>query len=246
MKNLYKILFEGENIEDEELIRFKDEWYPTNDDWHTMIMNMNNHASLHSIFNKISDIDKVVRCYIVANMIGYPKLKDYEYNLFHGKKWKNWLLWDEIELIQNENVPIPEEYQELINDLTEYDITGGVALRNQDLGELVQFKTIFDAIDMFRDKIKDITFSKIKFDSGNFHPNSRVATINFNNGSRIYVRITVFGPNKLSFKTYDREERSVVKHRYMTAFTLELWPYIENVIVDPIYKFEYVSLMNND
>ena len=246
MKNLYKILFEGENIEDEELIRFKDEWYPTNDDWHTMIMNMNNHASLHSIFNKISDIDKVVRCYIVANMIGYPKLKDYEYNLFHGKKWKNWLLWDEIELIQNENIPIPEEYQELINDLTEYDITGGVALRNQDLGELVQFKTIFDAIDMFRDKIKDITFSKIKFDSGNFHPNSRVATINFNNGSRIYVRITVFGPNKLSFKTYDREERSVVKHRYMTAFTLELWPYIENVIVDPIYKFEYVSLMNND
>ena len=56
MKNLYKILFEGENIEDEELIRFKDEWYPTNDDWHTMIMNMNNHAALHSIFNKISDI----------------------------------------------------------------------------------------------------------------------------------------------------------------------------------------------
>ena len=146
MKNLYKILFEGENIEDEELIRFKDEWYPTNEDWHTMIMNMNNHAPLHSIFNKISDIDKVVRCYIAANMIGYPKLKDYEYNLFHGKKWKNWLLWDEIELIQNENVPIPEEYQELINDLTEYDITGGVALRNQDLGELVQFKTIFDAI----------------------------------------------------------------------------------------------------
>ena len=137
MKNLYKILFEGENIEDEELIRFKDEWYPTNEDWHTMIMNMNNHAALHSIFNKISDIDKVVRCYIAANMIGYPKLKDYEYNLFHGKKWKNWLLWDEIELIQNENVPIPEEYQELINDLTEYDITGGVALRNQDLGELV-------------------------------------------------------------------------------------------------------------
>lgn len=137
MKNLYKILFEGENIEDTELIHFKDEWYPRNEDWHTMIMNMNNHAPLHSIFNKISDIDKVVRCYIAANMIGYPKLKDYEYNLFHGKKWKNWLLWDEIELIQNENVPIPEEYQELINDLTEYDITGGVALRNQDLGELV-------------------------------------------------------------------------------------------------------------
>lgn len=245
MKNLYKILFEGENIEDTELIHFKDEWYPTNEDWHTMIMNMNNHAALHSIFNKISDIDKVVRCYIAANMIGYPKLKDYEYNLFHGKKWKNWLLWDEIELIQNENVPIPEEYQELINDLTEYDITGGVALRNQDLGELVQFKTIFDAIDMFRDKIKDITFSKIKYDRGDFHPNSRVATINFNNGSRIYVRITVFGPNKLSFKTYDIEERSVDKHRYMTSFTLALWPYIENVIVDPDYKFEYVSAMND-
>jgi hypothetical protein len=137
MKNLYKILFEGENIEGEEIIRFKDEWYPTNDDWHTMIMNMNNHASLHNIFNKITNIDKVVRCYVAANMLGYPKLKDYEYNLFHGKKWKNWLLWDEIELIQNENVPIPEEYQELIDDLTEYDITGGIALRNQDLGELV-------------------------------------------------------------------------------------------------------------
>ena len=39
------------------------------------------------------------------------KLKDYEYNLFHGKKWKNWLLWDEIELIQNEN-----ELKKLRND----------------------------------------------------------------------------------------------------------------------------------
>ena len=66
------------SIKYEELIHFKNEWYPTNEDWHTMIMNMNNHASLHSIFNKISDIDKVVRCYIAANMIGYPKLKDYE------------------------------------------------------------------------------------------------------------------------------------------------------------------------
>jgi oligoendopeptidase F len=74
---------------------------------------------------------------ILNGYINNPKLKDYEYNLFHGKKWKNWLLWDEIELIQNENVPIPEEYQELIDDLTEYDITGGIALRNQDLGELV-------------------------------------------------------------------------------------------------------------
>ena len=244
MKNLYKILFEGENIEDEELIRFKDEWYPTNEDWHTMIMNMNNHASLHSIFNKISDIDKVVRCYIVANMIGYPKLKDYEYNLFHGKKWKNWLLWDEIELIQNENVPIPEEYQELINDLTEYDITGGVALRNQDLGELVQFKTIFDAIDMFRDKIKDITFSKIKYDRGDFHPNSRVITINFNNGSKVYVRISVFAANSLSFKTWDREVRNINKARFLTTFEVALYPYIENVIIDPEYRFEYVSEMN--
>ena len=244
MKNLYKILFEGENIEGEEIIRFKDEWYPTNDDWHTMIMNMNNHASLHNIFNKITNIDKVVRCYVAANMLGYPKLKDYEYNLFHGKKWKNWLLWDEIELIQNENVPIPEEYQELINDLTEYDITGGVALRNQDLGELVQFKTIFDAIDRFKDKIKDITFRKIKYDRGNFHPNSRVITINFNNGSRVYVRISVYAANRLSFKTWDREERSINKCMFITAFELALYPYVENVIVDPVYTFEYVSAMD--
>jgi len=92
MKNLYKILFEGENIEDEELIYFKDEWYPTKEDWYTMIMNMNKFAGLHSIFNKISDIDKVVRCYIAAKMIEYPKLKDYEYLLFHCKKWRHWLL----------------------------------------------------------------------------------------------------------------------------------------------------------
>ena len=222
MKNLYKILFESENIEDEELIHFKDEWYPTKEDWYTMIMNMNQYASLHNIFNKISDIDKVVRCYIAAKMIGYPKLKDYEYNLFHGKKWKHWLLWDEIELIQKENVPIPEEYQELINDLTEYDITGGVALRNQDLGELVQFKTVFDAIGRFNGEIKDITFSKIKYDRGDFHPNSRVVTINFNNGSRVYVRISVFAANSLSFKTWDSGERSINKYRFMTTFTLAL------------------------
>lgn len=244
MKNLYKILFEGENIESEEIIRFKDEWYPTNDDWHTMIMNMNKHASLHNIFNKINDINKVVRCYVAANMLVYPKLKDYEYLLFHGKKWKNWLLWDEIELIQNENVPIPEEYQELIDDLTEYDITGGIALRNQDLGELVQFKTIFDAIDRFKDKIKDITFRKIKYDRGNFHPNSRVITINFNNGSRVYVRISVYAANRLSLKTRDREERSINKCMFITAFELALYPYVENVIVDPVYIFEYVSAMD--
>ena len=244
MKNLYKILFEGENIEDEELIYFKDEWYPTNDDWHTMIMNMNQHASLHNIFNKIANIDKVVRCYIAAKMIGYPKLDRYEYNLFHGKKWNHWLTWDEIELIQKENVPIPEEYQELINDLTEYDITGGVALRNQDLGELGDFKTVFDAINRFKDEIKDITFSKIKYDRGDFHPNSRVVTINFNNGSRVYVRISVFAANSLSFKTWDSRERSANKYRFMTTFTLALQPYIENVIIDPEYRFEYVSEMN--
>ena len=241
MKNLYKILFEGENTEDEELIYFKDEWYPTNEDWYTMIMNMNQHASLHNIFNKISNIDKVVRCYIAAKMIGYPKLKDYEYNLFHGKKWKHWLLWDEIELIQNENVPIPEDFQELINDLTKYDITGGVALRNQDLGELVQFKTIFDAIGRFNSEIKDITFSKIKYDRGNFHPNARVATINFNNGSRVYVRISVLSANMLSFKTQDREEKNINKAKFLTTFELALYPYIENVIVDHDYIFEYVS-----
>lgn len=245
MKNLYKILFEGENIEDEELIHFKDEWYPTKEDWHTMIMNMNQHAALHNIFNKISDIDKVVRCYIAARMIEYPKLDKYEYNLFHGKKWKFWLTWDEIELIQNENVPIPEEYQELINDLTEYDITGGVALRNQDLGELTDFKTVFDAINRFKDKIKDITFSKITYDSGNFHPNSRVVTINFNNGSRVYVRISVYAANRLTFKTHDRGERSINKYRFMTTFELALYPYIENVIVDPDYVFEYVSAMDD-
>ncbi len=244
MKNLYKILFEGENIEDEELIYFKDEWYPTKEDWYTMIMNMNQHAALHNIFNKITNIDKVVRCYIAAKMIGYPKLKDYEYSLFHGKKWNHWLTWDEIELIQKENVPIPEEYQELINDLTEYDITGGVALRNQDLGELGDFKTVFDAINRFKDKIKDITFSKIKYDRGDFHPNSRVVTINFNNGSRVYVRISVFAANSLSFKTWDSGERSINKYRFMTTFTLALQPYIENVIIDPEYRFEYVSEMN--
>ena len=128
-----------------------------------------------------------------------------------------------------------------LDDLTEYDITGGVALRNQDLGELVQFKTIFDAIDRFKDKIKDITFSKIKYDRGDFHPNSRVVTINFNNGSRVYVRISVFEANSLTFKTWDREERSISKYRFMTAFELALYPYIENVIVDPDYVFEYVS-----
>lgn len=241
MKNLYKILFESENIEDEELIHFKDEWYPTKEDWYTMIMNMNQHAALHNIFNKISDIDKVVRCYIAAKMIGYPKLNDYEYNLFHGKKWKHWLTWDEIELIQNENVPIPDEFQELIDDLTKYDKIGGVALRNQDLGELTNFKTVFDAIGRFNGEIKDITFSKIKYDRGDFHPNSRVVTINFNNGSKVYVRISVFAANSLTFKTWDREERNINKARFLTTFEVALYPYIENVIIDPEYRFEYVS-----
>lgn len=244
MKNLYKILFESENIEDEELIHFKNEWYPTNEDWYTMIMNMNKFASLHNIFNKISDIDKVVRCYIAAKMIGYPKLKDYEYLLFHGKKWKDWLLWDEIELIQNEIVPIPEQFQDLIDDLTKYDKFSGIALRNQDLGELVQFKTIFDAINKFNGEIKDITFNKIKYDRGDFHPNARVATINFNNGSRVYVRISVFAANMLSFKTWDRSERNINKARFLTTFELALYPYIENVIVDPVFRFEYVSEMD--
>lgn len=241
MKNLYEILFEGENIEDEELIHFKDEWYPTKEDWYTMIMNMNQYASLHNIFNKMADINKVVRCYIVAKMIEYPKLKNYEYDLFHGKKWRHWLLWDEIELIQNENVPIPDEFQELIDDLTKYDKIGGVALRNQDLGELVQFKTVFDALKRFNGEIKDITFSKIKYDRGDSHPNSRVVTINFNNGSRVYVRISVLAANMLTFKTWNRSETYVNKARFLTTFEIALYPYIENVIVDPEFRFDYVS-----
>lgn len=100
---------------------------------------------------------------------------------------------------------------------------------------------MFDAINRFKDKIKDITFSKIKYDRGDFHPNSRVITINFNNGSRVYVRISVFAANSLTFKTWDRGEKNVSKYRFLTAFTLALYPYVENVIVDPDFRFEYVS-----
>jgi len=45
----------------------------------------------------------------------------------------------------------------------------------------------------------------------------------------------------LSFKTHDRGERHVNKARFLTTFELALYPYIENVIVDPDYIFEYVS-----
>jgi hypothetical protein len=31
---------------------------------------------------------------------------------------------------------------------------------------------------------------------------------------------------------------------FITAFELALYPYVENVIVDPVYTFEYVSAMD--
>ena len=44
-----------------------------------------------------------------------------------------------------------------------------------------------------------------------------------------------------SFKTQAGEKRNINKARFLTTFELALYPYIENVIVDADFIFEYVS-----
>lgn len=234
--NLYKILFENEE-EFDFSIHFLDEWTPTANDWQTMIMNMNNHSDLHRIFVKLGTAEKIVRYYLVAKAINYPKIHEY-FDSYIRKRLKGWLLYDELELIQNENIVIPNEFQELIDDLKQYDKIGGVALSEYDLGELANDKDLFYALKYLQD-LKEISFQKSPHDYGNYYPNIRIAKLEFMNGSIAYMKIARWS-NSHNMKTREYDRSQLNKYKLSTAIQIAMAPYEDNVIIDPEHTPNYL------
>lgn len=236
--NLHKILFENNSGEE---FYFKDEWIPTDKDWETMIMNMNNHSNLDNIFRKTStfNVDKMVRCYLVAKVLGWPKLERYHETMRRRLKDAG-IFYDEFEIIDNQFIDLPEVWKELILDLEQYDKLGGVALRHQDMGELCDDNVLFNAFKYIDKHINTIQFSKISLDRGDFHPNQRIIKINFRNGSIAYIKVVRWSANDHSLKTRDYFDNNIKKSRFSTLFQIYLNRYINEVIIDPTWTPEYL------
>lgn len=222
--------------DNEELPHFKDEWYPTIKDWNIMIKNMNNHSALYNIFNKIKDVNKLVRYYLIAKALYWPGIDDYYENNIYQQFLHFDLTFDEIHLIENENSIglIPEEINDLLQNLEEYDKLGGVALRNQDLGVFVDNQILFKSLSDIHD-IQDIKFMRLPIDYENYHKNIRIIEINFLNGSKSYFKITELNKNCYHLKTYHSEMRNISKSNLYSRIYILLHEYTSDKIVDGEY-----------
>lgn len=234
--NLYKTLYE-----DEELYFFRDEWYPTNQDWYAMIMNLNKHANFDNIFKKVSvfNIEKMIRCYEVARAIGWPNIEKYNAEIRKKFMHNGGIRYDEFELIDNEFIEIPKDWEELILDLEQNDKLGGVAMRHQDMGEFSEDAIIFKTIEKYLQyEIKSIKFYRIHLDNGNFHPNQRIVKFNLKNGSIAYFKIKRWNSNSYDLKGCDSESRNITASRFQTDFQIYLNPYIDGLKSDPEYLLQ--------
>lgn len=230
--NLYKILFEGEEFQ----FHFKDEWIPTNKDWEHMILLLDKHSSLDKIFKKlfldIDNVNKVVRYYLIAKALNWPKLDEYLSSTLHERFRKMGLFYDEIEIVENENVSIPEIWQTLIDDLEEYNVMGGVSLRNQDLGDFGDDFNLFYALSKI-EGIKKIEFKKVYRDIG-FYKNVRYLKIYFNNGCIAFVKLTRESMNKHAAKCTDSLSRENLDRYGLQAYLeINLSPYQDGLVSDP-------------
>lgn len=229
--NLYKILFEGEEF------HFKNEWLPRNIDWEHMILLLDKHASLDKIFKKlfldIDNVNKVVRYYLIAKALNWPNLDEYLSKTLHERFRRMGLFYDEIEIVENENIPIPEIWQTLIDDLEKCNVMGGVALRNQDLGNFGDDSDLFYALNKISG-IKKFEFNRVYRDIGNFYKNVRYLKIYFDNGCIAFVKVTRGSANKHAVKCTDSMSRENLDRYGLQAYLeINLAPYQDGIISDP-------------
>ena len=227
MFNLYKKLFEGK---DEELFYFKDEWMPTDRDWNAMIMYMNKHSNLDKIFRITTlNVDQMVRRYLVAKVIGWPKLKDYESKLWAKFKSAG-IFYDEFEIINNQFIELPEIWKDFILDLEQYDKLGGVALRHEYMDYLADDIVLFNAFKYIENSVESIHFSSLGYADV---PNEKVIKINFRNGSIAYVRVARWNANCHLLKTNESTHNNLGNDRFATLLQIEMAPYINGEKTDP-------------
>lgn len=236
--NLHKALFEGEA--EEYLFPFRDEWYPTKLEWKAMINNLNNHSKLDNIFKRMMDQDKVVRYFFVARAIEWPNFEEYFNTVLYEKMRRLGLHVDEIDLIVNENVPIPDPVVHMLNDYEKYDKLGGISLRHQDLGVFADDQILFKALGKLNNA-KEYTFMRLPLDYSKVVDNIRIIKIEFNNGSLAYVRIDKVGANCYHFKTRDGERRNAKGDSLGTQVDLYLGTYDRHGgIVDDDYTINWL------
>ncbi len=231
MFNLYKKLFEDK---DETLFEFKPEWVPTDADWQTMIFNLNNHSNLANIFRKctVFNIDKMVRCYKVAQVIGWPRLEQRKDNIFKLFRHTG-IFYDELEIIDNQFIDLPKIWEKLILDLEQYDKLGGVALRHEDMGEFSDDIVLFNAIKHIDKDIESIKFKGFSIYRGDFNPNQRIIKFTFFNGCVAYVKVVRQGANDHYLKTYESTFNNLKRDRFATLMEIEMRPYINGEKTDP-------------
>lgn len=230
--NLYKILFEGEEFQ----FHFKDKWIPTHKDWEHMILLLDKHSSLDKIFKKlfldIDNADKVVRYYLIAKALNWPNLDEYLSKTLHDRFRKMGLFYDEIKIVENENILIPEIWQTLIDDLEESNVMGGISLRNQDLGDFGDDSDLFYALSKI-EGISKIEFNRVYRDTGNYYKNVRYLKIYFNNGCIAFVKLIRESMNKHYAKCTDSLSReNLDRYGLQSYLEINLAPYQDGLISD--------------
>lgn len=229
--NLYKKIFEDK---DETLFEFKPEWVPTDNEWQTMIFNLNNHSCLDNIFRKCTtlNVDKMVRCYKAAQVIGFPRLEQRKNNIFKLFRHAG-IFYDELEIIDNQFIDLPKIWEKLILDLEQYDKLGGVALRHEDMGEFCDDAVLFNAIKHIDKDIESIKFRKLSTDRGDFNPNQRIIKFTFFNGCVAYIKVARWAANDHYLRSYEGIHNNLKRDRFATLMELEMHPYINGEKTDP-------------
>lgn len=101
-----------------------DEYAPTLRDWMKMIDYKNRHSNPERVANSCKDNNKIVARYIIANTLGWKeavkafKNRIYDLNILNDAQLEAYRR-------KYATYNIPENIKELIDDLQEYDETGG-------------------------------------------------------------------------------------------------------------------------
>ena len=113
-----------------------DEFAPTRRDWEKMIGYMNNHSNPERVAKSCKDHNKIVARYIIAKTLGWSEAaREFLYKI------KNEKILSEVQLEayrrKYATYNIPDDIKEFIDDIAEFDETGGIATHNIEHSEIL-------------------------------------------------------------------------------------------------------------
>lgn len=230
MISLYKILYE--NIQDKYI---EQSWIPQYKDWEHIILFINEYNNPKKLLEKIKDKDKLIRYYIIASVLewnhGMFLFHDYLKNKFNIPI-KTLRLIDS-NILEENIIQIPEDYQYLINELKQYDKKGGIATLNQNslFGKFLYDKVLFKTLKNIHEIER---FSFYDYDYGPL--GDKIIKLFLKNGSVTFIGISVV-QNKYSVYSKYSKFNNIPSYSLKTYIEMAVEPYFKNKIVEdqPIF-----------